>query len=165
MTPLFRWIRSKIQHLFQLKDRPHAIALGTGLGVFWGFTPIWGFKTLLAMGSARLFRGNVIASVIGVTLHDIILPLLPVLMRWQYQAGYWLLSHPHQLPPDLKHAQLKPADWMHWSTLFTVGRPLLLGSLLFAIPLGLLGYALTLKYLERRKTRLSAEATPEHPCP
>jgi len=58
-----------------------------------------------------------------------------------------------------------PADWMHWSTLFPVGRPLLLGSMLFAIPLGLLGYTLTLKYLERRKTRLSAEATPEHPCP
>jgi len=92
MNP-FGWLREKTRQLLQLKDRPHAIALGTAIGMFFGFIPLWGFKTLLALGVSRLLRANLLATAIAATLHDVALPLLPLLLRWEYDIGYWILSH------------------------------------------------------------------------
>jgi uncharacterized protein len=36
-----------------------------------------------------------VVAAIGVTLDDIILPVVPLLLGWEYDVGYWLLSHPH----------------------------------------------------------------------
>jgi uncharacterized protein (DUF2062 family) len=143
------WFREKWQRLVQLKDKPRAIALGASVGVFFGFIPLVGLKTLLAIGTARLLRGSVIAAAIAVTLHDVILPLAPLLLRWEYDIGYWLLHHPHELPPHLHLHQHGPAVWLHWSSFFTVGRPLLLGSLLIAAPSAVVAYFLVRALLER----------------
>jgi uncharacterized protein len=82
-------------------------------------------------------------------LHDVILPLLPLLLRWEYDIGYWLLQHPHQLPPHLHLYEHSPAVWFHWSSFFTVGRPLLLGALVIAAPSAVVTYFLMRKLLER----------------
>jgi len=50
------------------------------------------------------------------TLHDIILPVVPLLLGWEYDVGYWLLSHPHELPPRLRLSHQSPAIWFHWPT-------------------------------------------------
>ncbi len=136
------WFREKWQRLVHLRDKPEAIATGASLGVFFGFIPLWGLKTLLAIGSARLLRGSLVAAAIAVTLHDAILPLAPLLLRWEYDLGYWLLHHPHELPPHLHLHQHNPLVWFHWSSFFTVGRPLLLGSLVVAVPSAIVTYAL-----------------------
>ena len=143
------WFREKWERLVHLKDKPRAIAVGASVGVFFGFIPLWGVKTLLALGSARLLRGSLVAAAIAVTLHDVILPLLPLLLRWEYDIGYWLLQHPHQLPPHLRLHEHSPAVWFHWSSFFTVGRPLLLGALVIAAPSAVVTYFLVRKLLER----------------
>src|SRR5258708_39639962 len=130
------WLREKVGRLLSLKDPPQAIAVGMAVGMLFGLIPLWGLKTLLALAVTRLLRGSIVAAVIAVTLHDVVLPVMPLLLRWEYDVGYWLLSHPHALPPRLHMSHQNPAIWFHWSTFFTVGQPLLLGSLVLAVPVG-----------------------------
>jgi uncharacterized protein (DUF2062 family) len=148
MSPI-HWIRSKAGGVFHIKDTPHAIALGVAVGVFMGFIPLWGFKTLLALGITRLLRGSVVAAAIAVTLHDVTLPLSPLLLRWEYDIGYWLMSHPHELPAKLHLHQTSPGGWFHWSKLFTLGRPLLLGSVVIALPVTVAAYGGALFFARR----------------
>lgn len=156
MNP-FAWFRDKSRQLLQLKDTTHAIALGTAIGMFFGFVPLWGFKTLLALGVSRLVRGNLLATVIATTLHDIALPLLPLLLRWEYEIGYWVLSHPHELPPSLRLSHHSPSVWFHWSTFLTLGRPLLLGALVIAAPVAVATYYITLLVVDRSRPKTVAQ--------
>jgi uncharacterized protein len=157
MNPI-RWLREKGEELLRLKDSEHAIALGMAIGMFFGFTPLIGFKTLAAIGLARLLRANFLAAAIAVTLHDVFLPIFPFLLRLEYQVGYWLTSHPHGFPPRFRLASHSVSMWFHWSTFLTVGRPLLIGSLCFAVPVGILTYYITLTLLQRRKRRKQKKA-------
>jgi uncharacterized protein (DUF2062 family) len=157
MSPL-AWIRGKGKQLFHIKDTPHALAVGVAVGIFFGFTPLWGMKTLLALGITWLLRGNLVAAAIAVTLHDVLLPIAPLLLRWEYQIGYWILSHPHALPPHLRLGQHRPTDLMHWATFLSVGRPLLVGSLVIAIPFGVMAYYLTLISVQRFHRKRAAAA-------
>ena len=149
LKKLYHWVRGKVAGLSELRDKPHAVALGMACGIFFGFIPLFGFKTLLAMGTARVLRGNVVAAAVAVTLHDVILPLAPMLLRWEYQLGYWLLSHPHHLPPEFHALHHGASIWFHWATLFSVGLPLLVGSIVVAIPFAALGYGISLFLLQR----------------
>ncbi|HEY1477366.1 MAG TPA: DUF2062 domain-containing protein [Chthoniobacterales bacterium] len=156
MNPI-SWIRTNAGRLVRLKDPPHAIAIGVAVGMFFGLIPLWGLKTLLAMGVTRLLRGNVVAAAIAATLHDVALPIVPLLLRWEYDLGYWLLSHPHALPPRLHLSHQNPAIWFHWSTFFTIGQPLLLGSFVVAAPVSIVTYFLTLALVKRwRRNRPSS---------
>jgi uncharacterized protein len=157
MNPI-QWFRDKSRQLFQLKDTTHAIALGTAIGMFFGFIPLWGFKTLLALAVCRLARGNLLATAIAATLHDIALPLLPLLLRWEYDIGYWLLSQPHELPPSLRLSHQHASAWFHWSTFLTVGRPILLGSLVIAAPVAVATYYIMLALVERSRPKTTAPA-------
>ena len=147
------WLREKVGRLLSLKDPPHAIAVGMAVGMFFGLIPLWGLKTLLALAVTRLLRGSIVAAAIAVTLHDVVLPVVPLLLRWEYDVGYWLLSHPHALPPRLHMSHQNPAIWFHWSTFFTVDQPLLLGSFVLAAPVGVVTYYVTLALVKqwRRK--------------
>src|SRR5580693_6097939 len=157
MNPI-GWLRDKSRQLVQLKDTTHSIALGTAIGMFFGFVPLWGFKTLLALGVSRLLRANLLASAIATTLHDIALPLLPLLLRYEYEIGYWLLSHPHELPPSLRLSShhISPSAWFHWSTFLTIGRPLLLGALVIAAPVAIATYYVTLIAIQRYRPKTAA---------
>ncbi len=163
MNPM-GWLREKGRQLVQLKDSSHAIAFGTAIGMFFGFVPLWGFKTLLALGVSRVVRANLLATAIAATLHDVALPLMPLLLRWEYDIGYWLLSQPHELPPRLHLSHDGPAVWFHWSTFLTVGRPLLLGALVIAAPVGVATYYVTLWIVERRRLK-TTRSSKEGPSP
>ena len=152
------WIALQWKKLMGIKDSPRAVAVGLATGIFFGFTPLVGLKTLLALGVTRLLRGSLLAAVIAVTLHDVLLPIAPFLMRWEYDLGYWLLSHPHDLPPHLHLHQHSPSAWLHWSTFFTVGRPLLIGSLAFAAPMAVVSYYVALWFVRRSHREPSALA-------
>ena len=117
MNPI-SWIRTNVARLTSLKDPPHTIALGVAIGMFFGLIPLWGLKTLLAIGVTRLLRGSIVAAAIAVTLHDIALPLVPLLLRWEYDVGYWLLSHPHALPPKLHMSHQNPINLVPLVDLF-----------------------------------------------
>ena len=44
----------KFHELLDAKDAPHSVAGGTAIGVFFGFIPIFGLKTVSAMGVSLL---------------------------------------------------------------------------------------------------------------
>ena len=94
----------KFHELLDAKDAPHSVAGGTSIGVFLGFLPIFGLKTLGAMALSLLTRCSVVGSVIGVSLHDLFIPIWPLILRWQFQVGFWVLSHPHHFAPPLSKA-------------------------------------------------------------
>src|SRR3977135_1775850 len=88
-TRLMRWLRAHHLTLMTLPDTPHSIALGSAIGMFFGFTPLFGMKTLLSILGAWLCKGNKIAAVLTVTLHDLLLPVVPAMFFWQYKMGMW----------------------------------------------------------------------------
>jgi uncharacterized protein len=140
-TPLDRlkhWFRAHHLTLMTLPDTPHAIALGSAIGIFFGFTPLFGLKTLLSLAFAWSLKANKIAAFIGVTLHDIILPFWPAILLWEYRMGMWTLHR--RLPGRVGFRHVALADYMEWTTFFTVGQPVLIGSLFLAFPAALLVY-------------------------
>jgi uncharacterized protein len=146
------WLRAHFQRLHRIKGTPHAVALGVAVGIFFGFIPLVGLKTLLALTVSRFLGGSLLAAAIAVTLHDVLLPIAPLLLRWEYDLGYWLLSRPHELPPHL-HLQVQSLSaWLHWSTFFSVGRPLLVGSIVLAAPISVVSYYVTFLW-ERMRPR------------
>src|ERR1041385_2513805 len=135
---LHRWMRAHHMTLMTLPDTPHNIALGSAIGMFFGFTPLFTMKTLLAFLITWLCRANKTAAVITVTLHDVLLPLVPAMFFWQYRLGMWALYHRLPQRPGFRHVSL--SAWMEWTTFLTVGRPILVGSLFFAVPAALIVY-------------------------
>jgi uncharacterized protein (DUF2062 family) len=150
---LRRWLHEHSLKLLAIRDTPGAIAGGVAIGIFFGFTPLFGLKTLSAIFCAWLTRSNIIAAVIAGALHDVILPFMPVIYRWEYQVGYWLLSQPHHWPERLRRSHLKAHEWLNWTTFLNVGRPLLLGSAVCATPIALASFAITKFLLTRHQQK------------
>jgi uncharacterized protein len=155
-----RWLHEHSLKLLAIRDTPEAIAGGVAIGIFIGFTPLFGLKTALTILFAWLTRSNIIAAVLASAAHDIILPLMPVIFRWEYQVGYWLLSHPHHLPPSLAKFKWEGISLRGWLVfLMGVGKPLLLGGIICAAPFGMLSYVLTRRLVARHQ-RKRHPATP-----
>ena len=147
---LLEEIRKLGRKLMTLRDTPHAIAGGVAIGVFMGFTPLFGLKTLLSLAGAYLLRCNRVAAVIAVSLHDVVTPIWPFLLRLEYDIGYWLLNHPHHLPAKLEAHHIHLTEMLHWTTFLHLGLPLLVGSLFLAAPASVLAYFLFLFILRAR---------------
>jgi len=154
-----RWLHEHSLKLLAIKDTPKAIAGGVAIGIFIGFTPLFGLKTILTILFAWLTGSNIIAAVIASSAHDILLPLMPFIFRWEYDVGFWLLSQPHHLPPKLSRSQLH--SWLNWSALFTVGKPLLLGSVVCSAPFAVLSYLFTKRLVARHQRKKQLHAPPE----
>ena len=133
-----RWMRAHHMTLMTLPDTPHAIALGSAIGMFFGFSPLFGLKTILAFLITWACRANKTAAVITVQLHDLLLPFVPAMFFWQYKLGMWALYH--RLPQREGFRRVPLSEWLEWTKFLTVGRPILVGSLFFAVPSALLVY-------------------------
>src|SRR5947209_2485739 len=153
---LLGWMRAHHVTLMTLPDTPHYIALGSAIGMFFGFSPLLGLKTLLAFLIAWAFKANKTAAVITVQLHDLLLPLVPAMFFWQYRLGMWALYH--RVPQRAGFRRVALSDFMAWTTFLTVGRPILVGSLFFAVPAALLVYFGLRAVLIR--SRAGTEGTP-----
>lgn len=110
-----KMFRAQSTRLFVIKDTSQSIALGATIGVLLGFTPLFGLKTLLALLLAAVFRVNKISAVVAVSLHDLLLPLWPVVLRLEFDIGYWLLHEPHQLPARLNLHHLDYRARSYWA--------------------------------------------------
>ena len=152
---LSKWFKVHSLKLLAIRDTPNAIAGGVAIGIFFGFTPLVGLKTLLSIFFAWLTRCNIVAAAIAVTLHDIALPFMPVLFRWEYKLGYWLLSDPHQWPERLRDLHWRAREWRSWTTFFSVGRPLLLGSVIVSGPVAFLAFWATRGIVIRHRKKRS----------
>ena len=155
-----RWLHEHSLKLLALRDTPNAIAGGVAIGIFFGFVPIFGFKNLSAIFVAWLTRSNILAAVIAGALHDVIFPLMPVIYLWEYDVGFWLMSHPHRWPTltrlhwggDFRH---------HWRMLLTVGKPLLLGSVVCSAPFALVSFFITHKIMTRHHRKRAEQERKE----
>jgi uncharacterized protein (TIGR03546 family) len=150
---LRRWFQERSLKLLAIRGTPEAIAGGVAIGIFFGFTPLFGLKTLGAMFFAWLTGCNLIAAVLAATLHDIILPLMPVIYRWEYDVGYWLLSQPHHWPQPLLKASWEGHQWRSWVTISRIGKHLLVGSVVCSAPLGMLAYFVTRSIVVRHRRK------------
>ena len=154
---LMRWMRAHHMTLMTLPDTPHYIALGSAIGMFFGFSPLFGLKTLLAFLIAWAFKANRTAAVIMVQLHDLLLPVMPAMFFWQYRLGMWALYH--RVPQRAGFRRVALSDFMEWTTFLTVGRPILVGSLFFAVPAALLVYFGLRAVLIRSRAQTESDAT------
>jgi len=124
--------------------------------------PLFGVKTLLALGAAWLLRCNKIAAVITVSLHHLLILFAPVILGFEYEVGSWILSHPHHLPESLGTEILKhPAELLHWSMFFKFGGPLLMGGLVLAVPLSAITYGLSYWLVSRHQAKRAARESME----
>jgi uncharacterized protein (DUF2062 family) len=124
--------------LMTIEDTPHSIALGSAIGIFFGFTPLLGLKTLLSIAVAWIFRSNKIAAAISVTLHDVILPLMPAFYLWEYKIGM-LVMHGH-IPGRTGFRHFAVREVINWTAFFNVGLPVLIGSLFLGLPVAVAVY-------------------------
>lgn len=147
------------KQLRQLRDAPHAVAGGVAIGIFWGFTPLTGLKTLFSIFTAWVFRCSKIPAVIAVTFHDVLLPVWPAFLLWEYQIGFWILSNPHRWPPKLALSKLHLAQLFHWKTLELLW-PTFLGSCVIGLPIALVFYWIVERALERYEKHHHRQLTP-----
>jgi uncharacterized protein (DUF2062 family) len=150
---LKQFVKRNYERLKQIRDAPRAVAGGAAIGTFWGFTPLLGLKTLLSILFAWIFRCSKISAAVAVSIQDILTPVWPVILRWEYDLGFWILSHPHHFPKRFREEDAHLRSWLHWRTLEILW-PTLVGSLLFAAPLAVISYwavERSLKRYERRR--------------
>ncbi len=148
-----RWLHEHSLKLLAIRDTPEAIAGGVALGIYIGFTPLIGLKTALTILFAWLTRSNILAAVIASASHDILWPLMPVIFAGEYDVGYWLLSHPHHFPPPFTKAHLDFHALRNWSNLLTIGKPMLVGSLVCSAPFAALAYWFTKRLVARHQRK------------
>lgn len=146
----FRSLREK---LLDLRDAPHALAGGVAIGMFIGFTPLFGLKTLLCLALAWMLRCNPIAAVIAVSLHDVVTPIWPVLLELEFKIGWEVLTILHDTPPAPPSMHFHIRDVMQWTTFLGVGLPMLVGSMFLSAPAAFIAYWLTLPVFRRREQR------------
>lgn len=77
--------------LRRIPDTPHRIALGFGIGVFASFTPFFGAHVLLALGLAKVMRGNLIASFAGTLVGNPV--TIPFFAAISLALGRRILGH------------------------------------------------------------------------
>ena len=144
-----RWLAAHHMTLMTIADTPHSIALGSAIGIFFGFTPLWSLKTLLSIAVAWIFKCNKIAAAIAVTLHDIILPLMPAIYFWQYRIGMRALHGRPERRAAFHHLSFH--DFMTWPGFVRVGWPLLVVYLFLAIPSAIVTYLIMRMLVSRAR--------------
>jgi uncharacterized protein len=153
LARLKSWLVAHHMTLMTIADTPHSIALGSAIGIFFGFTPLWSMKTLLSIGVAWICRCNKIAAAIAVTLHDVLIFAMPAIYFAEYKAGCWILLRPPPLHRVRFHFGLY--DYLHWNVFVRLVWPALVGSLFLAIPSAIITYFIMRMLLSRARATQS----------
>jgi uncharacterized protein (DUF2062 family) len=150
------WLADHHMTLVTMADTPHSIALGCAIGIFFGFTPLYSLKTLLALGFAWICRSNKLAAAIASNLHDICFLAMPVVYFFEYKIGCWILQRP-PAPKPFQHFVI--GDYVHWHFLLRVVWPAFIGSLFMGLPSALLTYFIIRMLVSRARSVPPGEPT------
>ncbi len=152
-----QWVRA----ILRLHDTPHSISLGTAVGVFVGLTPTFGIQMLLVLAVAFLtrpfLRFNRIAALVAVYISN---PFTMIPIYWfNYRVGTFFTRTEISWNEFVKLFQY--ADYTEWwstitNVFYTLGTPLVIGSLLVATFLSLPTYPLLFRLSERVQARREA---------
>jgi uncharacterized protein (DUF2062 family) len=138
IVSLFRQLRLALIRIYRAKGTPHEIALGVGIGAFWGVFPTFGLSTLLILGLYRFFRFNIITAFAGALVSN---PFTsPFLLYFSYQVGALFISAPQSF--DIK-------EW--WNNLDKVGWVMLVGSTILSTVVAVILYFVA--YLVAKRTQ------------
>jgi uncharacterized protein (DUF2062 family) len=129
-----------LRRFTEIDDTPHAIALGSAIGMFWGFTPLYGLKILLTLVTARMVRGHMVAAAIAVTVQDVFLPVMPFILIFQLEMGNHLLGR-RTAGGAMDLRAFKLEDLLQWTTYLREAFPFLLGALIIGALAGAVTYA------------------------
>jgi len=159
MASLRQWLADHHMTLIAIADTPHSIALGSAIGIFFGFTPLLSLKTLLSIAVAWVCRCNKIAAVIAVTLHDVLFFAMPAIYFVEYKLGCWVLRRP--TPVHDPFDRLRLGHVFHWRVFNHLIWPALIGSMFLAIPCAIAAYVILRLLVRRaRETAGPGPATP-----
>jgi len=156
---LKQYVERCTERIERIRAAPAAVAGGVALGMFWAFTPLVGLKTLLAILFAWMFRCSKISAALTVAFHDILTPIWPIFLRWEYDFGFWILSHPHRFPKSLRAEEFHLEYWLHWNRLEILW-PTFMGSFVFAVPSALVSYWIVNQSLRKRVHKSRGQPTP-----
>jgi uncharacterized protein (DUF2062 family) len=144
-----KWLADHHMTLVTMADTPHSIALGSAIGIFFGFTPLYTLKTVLSIVFAWICRSNKLAAAIASNLHDICFLAMPAVYFLEYKIGCWILRRP-PAPKPFQHFVI--GDYVHWHFLLRVVWPALIGSLLLGIPAALITYFILRMLISRARS-------------
>jgi uncharacterized protein len=144
------WLAEHHMTLMTIADTPHSIALGSAIGIFFGFTPLWSVKTLLSIAVAWIFRCNKVAAAIAVTLHDVLIFVMPAIYFAEYKIGCWVLHRPAPAHRIRLHFGLH--DYLNWDLFLRLVWPAFVGSLFLALPSAVIVYVVMRMLLSRART-------------
>jgi uncharacterized protein (DUF2062 family) len=154
LAELKSWLKAHHMTLMAIADTPHSIALGSAIGIFFGFTPLYPLKTLLSIVVAWVFRCNKIAAAIAVTLHDVLIWAMPAIYLGEYQLGCWSLRWPAAHRVHFRQFGLR--DYMHWHVFSRVVWPTFwpafVGSLFLSVPSAIIVYFVMRLLLSRARS-------------
>lgn len=174
-----RWLGPALLHRSLWHMSRRGVALGAAIGVFFSFiTPI--AQIPLAAGLSVLLRANVPATVVATLVNTP--PTFGPVYYGAWRVGSWMLGEeadealaPQALRPGQAGAAAEPGPgtpaaaqgWRrYWNVAQEIGKPLLLGALVFAAVFAALAYALVnvvwhwrvrRKLLRRQRERLSRQ--------
>ncbi len=154
-----RWMHEHSLKLLAIRDTPEAIAAGVAIGVFFGFAPVFGLKTALAIFCAWITRSNVLAAVLAATAHEIAFPVMWAVYLFEYDLGCWILNGQW---PGLRHISLGWQTWRHWATFLAVGKPLLAGAIVSCAPFSLAAYFTTKGIVARHQRKKRQRESAAH---
>lgn len=135
----FRQFKLNLIRLVRIQATPDTIARGMALGLFVGMTPTFGIQMFLVLIFALLLRQDKIAALIGVWITN---PLTaPLIYGLEYEIGRVLMGLPRPyMTVEFSNAALQGLGWQ-------VVAPLCLGSLVLGIPVALIGFSLTVRFI------------------
>jgi len=145
-----KWLADHHMTLVTIADTPHSIALGSAIGIFFGFTPLWSLKTLLSIAVAWICRCNKIAAAIAVTVHDVLIFVMPAIYFAEYKVGCWVLRRPPPVHRIRFHFGLY--DYLHWGVFQRLVWPAFIGSLFLAIPSAVIVYFVMRMLISRARS-------------
>ena len=150
LARLKQWLAEHHMTLMAIADTPHSIALGSAVGIFFGFTPLWSVKTLLSIGVAWVLRCNKLAAAIAVTVHDVLIFVMPAIYFAEYKVGCWALGR--SLPAHQVRLHFGLHDYLNWSVFSRLVWPAFVGSLFLALPSAVIVYFVVRTLLSRGRT-------------
>jgi uncharacterized protein (DUF2062 family) len=144
-------LKEETKKITLIEDTPHAVALGSAMGVLFGITPLFGIKMPLAIALSFIARGNVIATLVLVGIADILLPVMTFVYFAEYKLGCLLLALKAHAPSmDLID---DAGEIPHWAAIASKGLPLLVGSLALGAIAAIPVYAVVKAILDRKKIK------------
>lgn len=139
---LFRKLKLAFLRVYRAKGSPNEIALGVGIGAFWGVFPTFGLSTPLILALYRFIPFNLITAFAGALVSNPITS--PFLLYLSYQIGSFFLPSPHLLNLE---------EW--WKDLDKVGWIMLLGATILSAVVSVVLYWITYVFIKKK-------SLPEH---